>query len=217
MSESKFIRARSPEHKAQRAAEILSAATLVLDRDGIKGVTLASIATEAGVVKSNLYRYFESREEILFRLMLIESRKLEEAGNVALGAFEGQNDIEGAARAFARIATENSRFCLLISQMAPILEQNISVEKLIELKRETVGILVSVSASLHRAVPDLGEPGAIQVMHTIIFHIAGLWPMANPTQAVLKALEQPDLAFMKLDFEDSLAQTFVLLMKGTIR
>ena len=213
MNEPAFIRARSPEHKAQRAAMILSAAALILDRDGIDGVTLAAIAKEAGVVKSNLYRYFESREEILFRLMLSETVGLVDACERAMENLP-TNDIAAISAEFARLFASSPRFCLLISQMAPILERNISVETLIEMKRETVGNIFRIAKLLHQKIPDLGEVGAVQALHSIIYQIAGLWPMANPPAAVLKALEQPDLSFMKLDFEPAMAQTFEFILEG---
>ena len=101
MNEQGFIRARSPENKAKRAKDILKSAMLVLDRDGIDAVTLTAIAREAGVVKSNIYRYFESREEILFRLMLEESDYLTELGAKRIDALERPVDIAKLAETLA--------------------------------------------------------------------------------------------------------------------
>jgi len=67
-----FQRARSPERKQLRRMAILQAASDVLARDGIEATSLNAIARQAGMVKSNIYRYFESREEILLRLMLLD-------------------------------------------------------------------------------------------------------------------------------------------------
>lgn len=214
MNDTAFIRARSPEHKAQRADDILAAAALVLDRDGIDAVTLAAIAREAGVVKSNIYRYFESREEILFRLMIEESERLIADGIADLDAIKTKNDIPLVARTLTAGFVAHPRFCLLISQMAPILERNISVEKLIEMKREIVALIMRISTAIYRVIPDLGEAGSMRALHTSIHYIAGLWPMANPPEAVKKALEQPDLAFMKQDFEGSMEAMMRALMEG---
>ncbi len=62
-----FRRARSPARKALRRAALLRAAAELVDADGPEGVSLAAIAARAGGAKSNVYRYFESREEILAR------------------------------------------------------------------------------------------------------------------------------------------------------
>ena len=44
---------------------ILDAAVGLLTRDGIQGLTMDRVATEAGVAKGTLYVYFENKEEIL--------------------------------------------------------------------------------------------------------------------------------------------------------
>ena len=215
MNEQGFIRARSPENKAKRAKDILKSAMLVLDRDGIDAVTLTAIAREAGVVKSNIYRYFESREEILFRLMLEESDYLTELGAKRIDALERPVDIAKLAETLAADFAQNPRFCLLISQMGPILEHNISFETLVEMKREVVVFILRVAEAIQRAVPEIGSEGAARTLHTCVHLIAGLWPMANPPEPVVKALETPDLAFMRQDFELSLRQSIHALFEGT--
>ena len=60
-----FQRARRPEQKRQRRAAILAAAAELLASDGVDGVTLNRISHRVGLAKSNLYRYFDSREQIL--------------------------------------------------------------------------------------------------------------------------------------------------------
>ena len=214
MNKQSFIRARSPEHKARRAEDILAAATFVLDRDGIDAVTLAAIAREAGVVKSNIYRYFESREEILFRLMVRESEHLTKEGIKHLDALQRPVNVADMARTMAEDFANRPRFCLLISQMAPILERNISVENLIEMKRQTAALLFQIAEAILRAAPEIGKVGAMKALHTSIYLIAGLWPMANPPEPVVKALETPDLAFMRLDFETSLREAIEALFEG---
>ena len=214
LNKQSFIRARSPEHKARRADDILAAARLVLDRDGIDAVTLASIAREAGVVKSNIYRYYESREEILFRLLLKESEHLTSENVKLLNGLPRPVSIPEMARLMAKDFANRPRFCLLVSQLAPILERNISVEKLIDMKRETAALLLQISEAILRAIPEIGEVGAMKALHTSIYLIAGLWPMTNPPEQVVKALETPDLAFMRVDFETSLRDAIEALFEG---
>ncbi len=214
MNDTSFIRARRPEQKAQRAEEILDAARLLLDEGGLEAVTLAAIAREAGVVKSNLYRYFESREEILFRLMLEESHDLIDSGVTNLAPLAGTDDIPALAGIMAGDFATRPRFCLLISRMAPILEQNISVETLIEMKREVVGLLLRIAEAISKAIPSLTQDAALQGLNMVIHNIAGLWPIAHPPEAVSMALEEPDLAFMKQEFETAAAEAIAAIFEG---
>src|ERR1700748_1703424 len=63
-----FQRARRPEQKAMRREAILAAASQLAERDGVRAVTLSDIATEVGIHKSALLRYFETREQIFLEL-----------------------------------------------------------------------------------------------------------------------------------------------------
>ena len=68
-----YQRARSPEQKAERTEQILSAAEAMLaEGQDSSALSLNVLAKRAGMAKSNIYRYFESREAVL--LALLEDR-----------------------------------------------------------------------------------------------------------------------------------------------
>ena len=67
-----FQRARKPEEREIRREAILTAAAELFDAEGPQGAGLNAIAARAGFTKSNVYRYFESREEVLLSLFLAE-------------------------------------------------------------------------------------------------------------------------------------------------
>ena len=64
MSKNNWIRARSKEQIEQRIEAILDAAGTVFQNVPYEKVTMLMIAKEAGSSRSNLYRYFKTREEI---------------------------------------------------------------------------------------------------------------------------------------------------------
>src|SRR6202012_2038232 len=68
MTAQTYQRARRPEQKLGRRAAILGAARELALRDGVRAVSLADIATEVGIHKSALLRYFETREQIFLEL-----------------------------------------------------------------------------------------------------------------------------------------------------
>ncbi len=59
-----FQRARQPAQIEQRKEAILRTALLLFQENGLENVSLHDIAREVGLAKSNIYRYFESREHI---------------------------------------------------------------------------------------------------------------------------------------------------------
>ncbi len=67
-----YQRARRPEQKEERREAILAAARDLAVERSVRAVSLGDIAREVGLAKSNLLRYFESREEIFLTLLLRE-------------------------------------------------------------------------------------------------------------------------------------------------
>jgi AcrR family transcriptional regulator len=64
--------ARNQRRRDQTRAEILETARDVVLRSGVAGFTLAAVADELGLTKPALYYYFDSKEGLLFELMLGE-------------------------------------------------------------------------------------------------------------------------------------------------
>src|SRR3954471_21384858 len=63
-----FVRARRPEHKRQRREAILAAARDLAAESGLRNVSLGGVAAAVGLAKSNVVRYFGTREEIYLEL-----------------------------------------------------------------------------------------------------------------------------------------------------
>ena len=64
-----FQRARSEEQRELRRRAILDAAAAMLAEMPVAQVTLNELSRRAGLAKSNVLRYFESREAVLLELL----------------------------------------------------------------------------------------------------------------------------------------------------
>ncbi len=62
------IRQRIRRPKAERIAEILSAAREIFAAKGYQAATLSDIASQVGVVEGAIYRHFKNKRDILLRL-----------------------------------------------------------------------------------------------------------------------------------------------------
>ncbi len=70
-----FVRARQPEQKEERRRNLIATARAMLDeRMRLDELSLNELARRAGMTKSNVYRYFESREAVLLALLEDEWR-----------------------------------------------------------------------------------------------------------------------------------------------
>jgi len=64
--------ARNERRRNQTRAEILDTARDAVLRSGLAGFTLSAVADELGLTKPALYYYFDSKEALLFELLLRE-------------------------------------------------------------------------------------------------------------------------------------------------
>src|SRR5450631_138175 len=64
-----FQRARSEEQREARRQAILGAAAAMLAEMPVAEVTLNELSRRVGLAKSNVLRYFESREAVLLELL----------------------------------------------------------------------------------------------------------------------------------------------------
>jgi hypothetical protein len=46
--------------------------------------------------------------------------------------------------------------------------------------------------------------------------VAGVWPLTNPTEAMLCVYEDPELARMRLDFRTALAELLSVILAGCL-
>src|ERR1700749_161240 len=64
-----FQRARSAEQRQVRRRAILDTAAAMLEEMPVADVTLNELSRRVGLAKSNVLRYFESREAVLLQLL----------------------------------------------------------------------------------------------------------------------------------------------------
>ena len=206
-----FQRARSPEHKELRRRMILDAAARVLDRDGFNDTSLNAIAQEAGVVKSGLYRYFESREEILIELLLSDVHEMCAAFRTAV---TGQMDVDRLAALMAEGFIDRPRLCLLTSRMASTLEHNITGDTIRVLKRRMNDCAEEVAQAMCRAVPHWTVPDCHSGLRMVYVLVAGLYPMTNPPAHVKCVMDDPEFEGTTPKFADTVRFAAKAMFRG---
>ncbi|MEV4052823.1 TetR family transcriptional regulator [Amycolatopsis sp. NPDC049688] len=189
MSQSMFMRARRPEQKEQRRAAILAAARELALESGVRNVSLGSVATAVGLAKSNVTRYFGTREEIYLELASACWRDW--AAEVTRRLASGNDVVDVLAETLA----ERTLFCDLLGHTATSLEHNVSVPTARDFKRLVLGTITELGAAVAQAHPDLTEGEGFELA-AVASGLAGmLYPAANPPPTLLEVYAQnPDLA-----------------------
>ena len=94
--------AAAPRSSGEQA--ILDAAVRLFSKHGFDGVSMRTIAQEAGVSKSNIYHHFRSKEELYLAIMQTSAARLSELVDTLA---EGGGSFEQRLRDFARAHLEH--------------------------------------------------------------------------------------------------------------
>tara|TARA_R110002020_G_scaffold134252_37_gene299753 strand:- start:3223 stop:3864 length:642 start_codon:yes stop_codon:yes gene_type:complete len=192
-----FLRARQPDQINLRRGQLLAAAAELFDAEGPSGAGLNAIAAKAGFTKSNVYRYFESREQVLLELFEDEFADLVEALEQAISA-QPLGDVAALAEAITATFLARRRCCELISILSSTLEQNVSEETIARVKTRMAGQNARVIAALVVRMPGATPADCGWAVAMIGSLLAGIWPSANPPPAVRAVLTRPEFVHLRM-------------------
>jgi AcrR family transcriptional regulator len=210
-----FQRARRPEHKQERREAILAAARELAGERPVREISLGDIARRVGLAKSNLLRYFESREDVFLCLLLREWESWRASLTERLRS--GGVTADNLAATIARTLAERPLFCDLISEMSAVLERNVSVAAVQAFKSQSLDLVDDLGAVVAERMPDLDGPHAREAIAAALIITAGLWPIANPAPHVTAMYaEDPALIRAHVDFESRLQQLLSALITGLL-
>jgi AcrR family transcriptional regulator len=216
-----FQRARSEEQRAIRRKAILDTAMAMLDEMPVTEVGLNELSRRVGLAKSNVLRYFESREAILLELLggalqtwLVEvSDELTAEVDPRLSFMERGDQV---AAVLSRSLARNAVLCDLVNVQAGVLEHNVSVDVVVHHKRSAIATLRAAVEMIHRHVPELGD-GARTVCLTALLLAGGLSTYSRPPASTLAAYEaDPSLARLAPDLQSDLESAMAMLITGAL-
>lgn len=130
-----FIRARSDEKKEERLNEIKTAAETLFDSAPYGEITLTTIAEKLGWSRANLYKYVTTKEEIFLE---ISSDKMTAYYSSLLSAFPEGNNFSATviAEVWSGILNAHQDYLRYVSYLNPIVETNVTVERLTQFKKK---------------------------------------------------------------------------------
>lgn len=206
-----FQRARSEEQREVRRRAILDATAAMLAEMPVAQVSLNELSRRAGLAKSNVLRYFESREAVLLELLdtawqeRLETLVLPNAGYEEVAA--------GLAAAFAARPV----LCDLIGAQAAVLERNVSPTVAATYKRAAIASVEKLAVLVRAAVPGLTATDAQRFAAAAVMSTGAVWTHSQPSAAMLAAYEaEPELAALRLDFTATLTELFAVLLAGLL-
>lgn len=209
-----FQRARRPEHKELRAASILDAARKLALARGVRTVTLTNIAAEAGINKSAVLRYYETREEIYLRLTAEGWTRWAALVRAGLDTAPGRSN-ETLADTITRTLVEQPLFCDLLAHATLNLERHVSREAVLSFKLVALAAIDDIARAVVDFLPPLREDGARELVGAVALLVAGLWQASHPPETLAALYEErPELGHAVVDLPTRLRELVLALTAG---
>ncbi|MFI6547514.1 TetR family transcriptional regulator [Streptomyces prunicolor] len=217
-----FQRARNEEQREVRRRSILETAATMLSEMPVSAVSLNELSRRVGLAKSNVMRYFESREAVLLDLLESLTRdflaevvdQLPECVDLTGSAVTRAESVaSGLATSFA----SRKMLCELLSAQAGILEHNVSAEVAARYKRGAHDGLSGLAGMLREILPELGEREAAEAASMTIVLVGALWTHSHPAEAVRAAYAgDPSLVFLRTPFAATLERAIAIYLIGLL-
>tara|TARA_R110002073_G_scaffold336379_1_gene532735 strand:- start:20623 stop:21276 length:654 start_codon:yes stop_codon:yes gene_type:complete len=208
----RWQRARQPGQKAERVATILEAAATLFDEKELADISMRDVAATAGLGKASLYHYFSTKEEVFICLYREELHDWLLDVENRLKRLRSPTP-KRIAKSLTEAIRNRDRFCRLTVVLASVLERNLTTDFLREFKRSLLGPLERCSAALQSVRPEMS---AAAVQEFIIQHhavIAGLWPLAHPSEEVSTLMKEDEFRGHQVDFYRTFESTIRQLMQ----
>lgn len=207
-------RARNAEAKDERRSDILRAALALFAETPYDKVTMAALARRTGLAKGTVYLYFDTKEAVFLALLIDQldgwfaalSPRLEA---VPLGELE-----QRLPEIFAHTLAERPALIRLLGLLHTTLERNIDVSLARDFKRRLAAMMAVPGALIEARLAGFRAGDGARLMMRMHALVVGIGQMANPSEIVAQAIDDPGLELFRVDFERELSAVTRILLRG---
>ncbi len=158
----------------KREQRIIDTALRLLIRQGIDQVTVSAISKEAGIGKGTVYKHFQSKAEIMMRIMLDYEQNIGANLQAGIVATE-RGDPGAAAKAYFRSRLSNPALDRLVQQLEARLENSPEVSAQMA---EVHAVRRSTAQALNQMVAKLIKRGLLEDVPPH-YHYLACWALAQ--------------------------------------
>ena len=179
----------SKEESAARRDAIIDACAALYDARGYHDITMAQIAEGVSFGRANIYNYFSCKDEVMLALLQREHELWADDLDALAAHAAGLSDGE-LADALAKGLENRVRMLKLLAMNLYDMEQNSSLEALVDLKRAYGRVLASLRGVLAAAEPAWNEARAELFTLSFMPFLHGVYPYAFHTEKQLAAMQR---------------------------
>ena len=190
----------SPELTKSRRNEIIEASIHLYDERIFKDITIKDIAERITFARSNIYNYFQTKEEIFLAIFEQEYRKwncdLEQIANEQIA------DKDVLADLLAKSLEKRKLMLKLLAVNLYDLEENCRMECLVSFKKEYAVSRELTAKILKSYMPNDSSREIEEIMLTLFQFLHGVYPYSFATQKQNEAMDKAGIIRQKLTIYD---------------
>ena len=207
-----WVRARSDEQIEQRINEIVDATARLYEENRFEDITFAMIAKEADFTRSNLYRYFQTKEDIFLELMKhdIALWRADILENFA----DGNLSLHEVAEASVELILKHRRMVKLFTILFTLLEPNASLEALTAFKQKINEEIGMVAQFLSTVLPFPSVETAAEFLTAQSSLAIGAYPMMDLTPKQIEAMQTIGMDTSPEYYRERLVHAIEFLLRG---
>lgn len=206
----KYKRARTSSQKADRREAIIYEADNHLRDFGLEGFSMGVLAKNVGIARATLYLYFETREELL--LTLYAKKVTSWSESLLESVYDGIDD-ETFLRHFMMAFKNDPLFYQLLSRLGDVIEQNVSIERLIESKRFLNKVISEITVHFSKTI-NLDQEQATDLLISLLVLMTGVTQIDSGPQIDPKLLPDDLQAMANVTSEGIYMTTGQLILSG---
>jgi AcrR family transcriptional regulator len=203
---------------AARRSAIMTGARDMLAEKNLADISLRELSHRVGLAKSNVLRYFVSREAIFLEVLDEEFQAWLSDLDTRLGrprARKAGNAVEvRVATTMAASLVDAELLCELLASMAVVLERNISGDFVRDFKARTMANGAAVAQLVGRHLPWLPREFCEFFAEGVLTLTAGMYPFSVPTEPVRAAMAEMGFPEPHQRFSDGLRTGLVTWLIG---
>ena len=209
-----WVRARSDEQIEQRINEIVDATARLYEENRFEDITFAMIAKEADFTRSNLYRYFQTKEDIFLELMQhdIALWRADILENFA----DGNRSLHEHSEFFVDLILKHKRMVKLFTILFTLLEPNSSLEALTAFKGKINEEIGMVAQFLSTILPFPSVEAAAEFLTAQSSLVIGGYPMMDLTPKQIEAMQIIGMETSPEYYRERLVRALELLLQGLV-
>lgn len=209
-------RAISDLEKKERFQHIINTTETLFIDGNFNEITMAKIASEAGVAKGTLFNYFQTKEDIFLSLT---EQKMTQWSNRLANKMEtivkGKKNIQ--IEGFIDIVINSIDDKVLIKLFAILddtLEQNIDFKRAVRHKTFLKEQMIYLGKLIENVIPMLQEGDGIIILNQLFICFIGAYKVSNPSNVVKQAIQEPGLEMFDREFIKTLRDMTTYHMIG---